>query len=57
MRRHQERNDGSNTKRNLNVYFYILALMIAIALALKSIPISTPWQKAGLINLSIGFYC
>ena len=40
---------------NLNTYCLLLGLMIVLAVCLKSIEISTPWQKAGLINLSIGF--
>ena len=40
---------------NLNTYCLILGLMVLMAVGLKSIDITTGWQKAGLINLSIGF--
>jgi len=40
---------------NLAAYLLILGLMILMAVWLKSLHLDTDWQKAGLINFSVGF--
>jgi Kef-type K+ transport system membrane component KefB len=42
-------------RRNLLIYFLALALMTGFALWIKSLDISTSWQRSGMVDFSLGF--